>query len=200
MVVKGKVLNDFPRFVGILIAEFAAGAAVNLALKMKRDIIIKKLDLKPTIDAMMRDFLEITTARRVSTVRRIKTRERIKMKIVYQDYLRDKRNLQEELFTHKEEMDLETAQTTTTAKLPILKQGEYDMWRLRIEQYFQVQDYALWDVIENGNSFKLVAQTTTNADGTSTLLIPGPVTTKENIQKKNDVKARSMLWHFLTNI
>ncbi|GJZ43651.1 hypothetical protein Tco_0590906 [Tanacetum coccineum] len=32
----------------------------------------------------------ITTARRVFTVRRIKTRERIKMKIVYQDYLRDK--------------------------------------------------------------------------------------------------------------
>ncbi|GJT70156.1 hypothetical protein Tco_1029442 [Tanacetum coccineum] len=70
-------------------------------------------------------------------------------------------------------MDLEIAQTTTTAKLPILKQGEHDMWRLRIEQYFQVQDYALWDVIENGNSFKLVAQTTTNADGASTLLIPG---------------------------
>ncbi|GJZ78276.1 ribonuclease H-like domain-containing protein [Tanacetum coccineum] len=88
-------------------------------------------------------------------------------------------------------MDLETAQTTTTAKLPILKQGEYDMWRLRIEQYFQVQDYALWDVIENGNSFKPVAQTTTNADGTSTLLIPGPVTTEEKAQKKNDVKARS---------
>ncbi|GKB28419.1 ribonuclease H-like domain-containing protein [Tanacetum coccineum] len=89
-------------------------------------------------------------------------------------------------------MDLETAQTTTTAKLPILKQGEYDMWRLRIEQYFQVQDYALWDVIENGNSFKPAAQTTTNADGTSTSLIPGPVTTKEKVQKKNDVKARSI--------
>ncbi|GJU13740.1 putative ribonuclease H-like domain-containing protein [Tanacetum coccineum] len=59
-------------------------------------------------------------------------------------------------------------------KLPFLKQGEYDMWRLRIEQYFQVQDYALWDVIENGNSFKLVAQTTTNADGTLTSLIPDP--------------------------
>ncbi|GKA41307.1 hypothetical protein Tco_0733900 [Tanacetum coccineum] len=76
-------------------------------------------------------------------------------------------------------MDLETAQTTTTAKLPILKQGEYDMWRLMIEQYFQVQDYALWDVIENRNSFKPVAQTTTNADGTSTLLIPCLVTTEE---------------------
>ncbi|GJT34368.1 ribonuclease H-like domain-containing protein [Tanacetum coccineum] len=71
-------------------------------------------------------------------------------------------------------MDLETEQTTTTAKLPIVKQGEYDMRRLRFEQYFQVQDYALWDVIENGNSFKPVAQTTTNADGTSTSLIPGP--------------------------
>ncbi|GJU73829.1 putative ribonuclease H-like domain-containing protein [Tanacetum coccineum] len=51
-------------------------------------------------------------------------------------------------------MDLETAQTTTTAKLPILKQ-------------------------ENGNSFKSVPQTTTNADGSSTSLIPSPVTTEE---------------------
>ncbi|GJX18159.1 hypothetical protein Tco_0218991 [Tanacetum coccineum] len=41
------------------------------------------------------------------------------------------------------------------------------------------KDYALWDVIENGNSFKPAAQTTTNVDGTSTILIPGPVTTKE---------------------
>ncbi|GJT42371.1 ribonuclease H-like domain-containing protein [Tanacetum coccineum] len=101
--------------------------------------------------------------------------------------------------TAKEEMDLETAQTTTTAKLPILKQGEYDMWRLRIEQYFQVQDYALWDVIENGNSFKPVAQTTTNAEGTSTTLISGPVTTEEKTQKKNDVKKRSMLLMALPN-
>ncbi|GJZ67980.1 hypothetical protein Tco_0631220 [Tanacetum coccineum] len=71
--------------------------------------------------------------------------------------------------------------------------------KLRIEQYFQVQDYALWDVIENGNSFKPVAQTITNADGTSTLLIPGPVTIEEKAQKKNDVKARSMLLMALPN-
>ncbi|GKD80606.1 hypothetical protein Tco_1347445 [Tanacetum coccineum] len=73
------------------------------------------------------------------------------------------------------------------------------MWRLRIEQYFQVQDYALWDVIENGNSFKPTAKTTTNADGTSTTLIPGPVTTKEKVQKKNNIKARSMLLMTLLN-
>ncbi|GJT39008.1 hypothetical protein Tco_0938873 [Tanacetum coccineum] len=62
-------------------------------------------------------------------------------------------------------MDLETTKTNTTVKLPLLKQGEYDLWKLRIEQYFQVQEYALWDVIENGNSFKPAAQTTTNAEG-----------------------------------
>ncbi|GJX64121.1 ribonuclease H-like domain-containing protein [Tanacetum coccineum] len=73
------------------------------------------------------------------------------------------------------------------------------MWRLRIKQYFQVQDYALWDVIENENSFKPVAQTTINADGTSTSLIPGSVTTEEKVQKKNDVKARSMLLMALPN-
>ncbi|GJY50860.1 ribonuclease H-like domain-containing protein [Tanacetum coccineum] len=52
---------------------------------------------------------------------------------------------------------------------------------------------------ENGNSFQPVAKTTTNADGTSTTLIPGPVTADEKIQKKNDVKARSMLLMALPN-
>nr|GFA71061.1 ribonuclease H-like domain-containing protein [Tanacetum cinerariifolium] len=103
------------------------------------------------------------------------------------------------LFTQQEEMELKTTKTSTTTKLPMLKQGEYDMWRLRIEQYFQVQYYALWDVIENGNSFMLVAQTTINADGTSTTLIPGPVTNEEKAKKNNDMKARSMLLMALPN-
>nr|GEX69441.1 hypothetical protein [Tanacetum cinerariifolium] len=97
------------------------------------------------------------------------------------------------------EMDLESAQNNAVAKLPLLKQGDYEMWKLRIEQYFQLQDYAEWNVIENGNSFKLVPQTIENADGTSTSTIPGPVTTEEKAQKKNDVKARSMLLMALPN-
>ncbi|GJZ25978.1 hypothetical protein Tco_0570231 [Tanacetum coccineum] len=72
-------------------------------------------------------------------------------------------------------------------------------FKLQLLQYFQVQDYALWDVIENENSFKPAAQTTTNAEGTSTTLIPGPVTANEKIQKKNDMKARSMLLMALPN-
>nr|GEX55873.1 putative ribonuclease H-like domain-containing protein [Tanacetum cinerariifolium] len=55
------------------------------------------------------------------------------------------------------------------------------------------------DVIENRNSFIPAAQTTTNADGTSTTLILGPVTTEEKVQKENDVKARSMLLMALFN-
>ncbi|GKE84431.1 hypothetical protein Tco_1558173, partial [Tanacetum coccineum] len=51
----------------------------------------------------------------------------------------------------------------------------------------------------NGNSFKPTTRTTENADGTSTSMILGPVTTEERAQKKNDVKARSMLLMALPN-
>ncbi|GJR58612.1 hypothetical protein Tco_1500774, partial [Tanacetum coccineum] len=101
------------------------------------------------------------------------------------------------LFT--KEIDLETTQINAAAKLSLLKQGEYEMWRLRKNQYFQIQDYALWDVIENGNSFKPTTRTITNADGTSTSMIPSAVTTEKKTQKKNDVKARSMLPMALPN-
>ncbi|GJW19209.1 putative ribonuclease H-like domain-containing protein [Tanacetum coccineum] len=69
-----------------------------------------------------------------------------------------------------EVMEFESAHSNTTAKLPILKLGEYEMWVIRIKQYFQVQDYALWEVIEN-----------------------------EKTNKKNDVKARSLLLMALLN-
>nr|GEW14279.1 hypothetical protein [Tanacetum cinerariifolium] len=55
------------------------------------------------------------------------------------------------------------------------------------------------DVIDNGNSFNPVHRITANADGTSTSTISGPVTTEEKAQKKNDVKARSMLLMALPN-
>ncbi|GKE55940.1 ribonuclease H-like domain-containing protein [Tanacetum coccineum] len=71
-------------------------------------------------------------------------------------------------------MDLETTQTNVVAKLPLLKQ-------------------------ENGNSFNHVVRTTTNADGTPTSTIPGPVTTEEKAQKKNDLKAESVLLMALPN-
>ncbi|GJW25902.1 putative ribonuclease H-like domain-containing protein [Tanacetum coccineum] len=56
-------------------------------------------------------------------------------------------------------IEFESAHSNTTAKLPILKLGEYEMWVIRIKQYFQVQNYALWEDIENGNSWVSVPQT-----------------------------------------
>nr|GEW96011.1 hypothetical protein [Tanacetum cinerariifolium] len=36
------------------------------------------------------------------------------------------------------------------SKVPMLKPGEFEIWRMRIEQYIQMTDYALWEVIKNG--------------------------------------------------
>ncbi|GJZ19795.1 ribonuclease H-like domain-containing protein [Tanacetum coccineum] len=50
-------------------------------------------------------------------------------------------------------------------KVPILKPGEFEIWRMRIEQYIQMIDYALWYVIENGATL----QKTTTVEGVVTL-------------------------------
>ncbi|GJX55026.1 hypothetical protein Tco_0284923 [Tanacetum coccineum] len=97
-----------------------------------------------------------------------------------------------------EVMEFESAHSNTTTKLPILKLGEYEMWLIRIKQYFQVQDYALWEVIENGNSWVSVPQTT-QEDGTLVTKISVPITAEEKTNKKNDVKARSLILMVLLN-
>ncbi|GKA58411.1 hypothetical protein Tco_0757599, partial [Tanacetum coccineum] len=42
-------------------------------------------------------------------------------------------------------MEAGTTSTTLTTKLPILNLGEYDLWLMRIEQYFLMTDYSLWE-------------------------------------------------------
>ncbi|GJW53772.1 hypothetical protein Tco_0097857 [Tanacetum coccineum] len=42
-------------------------------------------------------------------------------------------------------MELENTQNNALAKFPMLKLEEYEMWEIRIKQYFQIQDYALWE-------------------------------------------------------
>nr|GEX22727.1 hypothetical protein [Tanacetum cinerariifolium] len=54
-------------------------------------------------------------------------------------------------------------------------------------------------VKENGNSFNPVPRITANVDSTYTSTISGPVTAKEKAQKKNYIKARSMLLMSLPN-
>ncbi|GKF77415.1 hypothetical protein Tco_0229885, partial [Tanacetum coccineum] len=96
-------------------------------------------------------------------------------------------------------MELENSQNNSLAKLPILKLGEYEMWEIRIKQYFQIQDYALWEVIEYGNSWVPIPITAPESGPSTVLKMTVPSTTEEKICKKNDVKARSLLLMALPN-
>ncbi|GJQ98369.1 putative ribonuclease H-like domain-containing protein [Tanacetum coccineum] len=97
-------------------------------------------------------------------------------------------------------MELENTQNNALAKLPMLKLGEYEMWEIRIKQYFHIQDYALWEVIENRNSWVPIPVTTPSETGTSTTTkMTMPSTIEEKTCKKNDVKARSLLLMALPN-
>nr|GEU72722.1 hypothetical protein [Tanacetum cinerariifolium] len=49
-------------------------------------------------------------------------------------------------------MDSLSPQVVFAAKLPILNPNEFDLWKMRIEQYFLMTDYSLWEVIMNGDS------------------------------------------------
>ncbi|GJT10859.1 putative ribonuclease H-like domain-containing protein [Tanacetum coccineum] len=98
-----------------------------------------------------------------------------------------------------EVMELENSQNNALAKLPMLKLGEYEMWEIRIKQYFQIQDYALWEVIENGNSWVPIPVTQSESGPSTALKMTVPSTSEEKTCKKNDVKARSLLLMALPN-
>ncbi|GJV30271.1 hypothetical protein Tco_1386719 [Tanacetum coccineum] len=90
-----------------------------------------------------------------------------------------------------EVMELENTQNNALAKLPMLKLGKYEMWEIRIKQYFQIQDYALWEVIENGNSWVPIPVTASETGPSTVLKMIMPSTAEEKICKKNDVKAQT---------
>ncbi|GKB41678.1 hypothetical protein Tco_0886620 [Tanacetum coccineum] len=90
-------------------------------------------------------------------------------------------------------MNLEFAHMVAASKVPMLKSGEYEIGRMRIEQYIQMIDYALWEVIENGNS----APKTKLVEGVETIL--PPTTIEEKAQKRLEMKARSTLMMGIPN-
>ncbi|GJS32978.1 hypothetical protein Tco_0531360 [Tanacetum coccineum] len=73
------------------------------------------------------------------------------------------------------------------SKVPMLKPGEYELWRMRMEQYIQMIDYSLWEVIENGNAPSI----TKVIEGVETTI--APTTAEEKAQKRLELKARSTL-------
>ncbi|GJR70779.1 retrovirus-related pol polyprotein from transposon TNT 1-94 [Tanacetum coccineum] len=89
-------------------------------------------------------------------------------------------------------MEAGTTSTTLTAKLHILNLGDYDLWLIRIEQYFLMTDYSLWDVIENGNKVlkRTVGETEQEYE---------PTTAEEKQDRRNEMKARGTLLMALPN-
>nr|GEV35297.1 hypothetical protein [Tanacetum cinerariifolium] len=84
-------------------------------------------------------------------------------------------------------MESLSPQVVSAAKLPILNPNEFDLWKMRIEQYFLMTNYSLWEVILNGDS------------PAPTRVIEGvvqpvaPTTAKQRLARKNELKARGTL-------
>nr|GEZ32987.1 reverse transcriptase domain-containing protein [Tanacetum cinerariifolium] len=84
-------------------------------------------------------------------------------------------------------MDSLSPQVVSAAKLPILNPNGFDIWKMRIEQYFLMTDYSLWEVILNGDS----PVPTRIVEG---VLQPvAPTTAKQRLARKNELKARGTL-------
>ncbi|GJS81342.1 ribonuclease H-like domain-containing protein [Tanacetum coccineum] len=84
-------------------------------------------------------------------------------------------------------MDQDSVHMVAASKVPMLKPGEYELWRMRMEQYIQMIDYSLWEVIENGNA-PLITKV---VEGVETTI--SPTTTIEKAQRRLELKARSTL-------
>nr|GEX75010.1 putative ribonuclease H-like domain-containing protein [Tanacetum cinerariifolium] len=84
-------------------------------------------------------------------------------------------------------MDSLSPQVASAVKLPILNPNEFDLLKMRIEQYFLMTDYSLWEVIPNGDSLVL----TRVVEG---VLQPvAPTTVEQQLARKNELKARGTL-------
>ncbi|GJY83130.1 hypothetical protein Tco_0496506 [Tanacetum coccineum] len=64
------------------------------------------------------------------------------------------------------ESQSESTQTLSALKLPMLKTGDYDLWSMRMEQYLTHTDYALWEVIVNGDA-PVIASASAGTEGSN---------------------------------
>nr|GEV61674.1 hypothetical protein [Tanacetum cinerariifolium] len=78
-------------------------------------------------------------------------------------------------------------QVVSAAKLPNLNPNEFDLWKMRIEQYFLMTDYSLWEVILNGDAPLLTRVIE------SVIQPIAPTTAEQRLARKNELKARGTL-------
>ncbi|GJU91269.1 ribonuclease H-like domain-containing protein [Tanacetum coccineum] len=83
---------------------------------------------------------------------------------------------------------VKTPHVVSSVKLHVLKKGEYTLWSMRMDQYLTNTDYALWQVIINGDE---PVQTTKDENGIETK-VP-PKTAQALLQRQRERKAKSIL-------
>ncbi|GKC63130.1 hypothetical protein Tco_1095728 [Tanacetum coccineum] len=94
---------------------------------------------------------------------------------------------------HIRDMDQDSTHMVAAYKVPMLKPGEFKLWRMRFKQYIQMIDYAPWEVIENGATLPK----TSMVEGVMTVM---PITSAEDkAQRRLEVKARSTLMMGIPN-
>nr|GEU64432.1 hypothetical protein [Tanacetum cinerariifolium] len=85
----------------------------------------------------------------------------------------------------------------TFSKILILDTGRFEQWKFRIQQYLQNEHYALWEVIEFGDSYQApLEESGTGSASESSAKNKGmtaAITTKDMQKRRNDVKARTTL-------
>ncbi|GJQ92565.1 retrovirus-related pol polyprotein from transposon TNT 1-94 [Tanacetum coccineum] len=117
-------------------AEYVStGKACQQALWMKQALI----DYNDVIVGIKRllDDLRVTAAQVCVTAAKLNTAS-VKLVLLVK--------IEENIL---KDMDQDSAHMVAASKVPMLKPGEFELWRMRIEQYIQMIDYALWEVIEN---------------------------------------------------
>nr|GEW16248.1 hypothetical protein [Tanacetum cinerariifolium] len=104
---------------------------------------------------------------------------------------------EEPVLIHKiyllKKMDQDSAHMVAASKVPMLKPREFEIWRMRIEQYIQMIDYYLWEVIENGSTLPI----STIVKGVTTVM--PIISVEDKAQRRLKVKARSTLMMGIPN-
>nr|GEU49228.1 hypothetical protein [Tanacetum cinerariifolium] len=98
-------------------------------------------------------------------------------------------------------MDPYNHSTPIFIKLPILDTGKFEQWKFIIQPYLQHEHYALWEVIEFGDSYKAPPEETAKDKGlagevSATTKKKGrtvAITAKDIQKRKKDVNARTTL-------
>ncbi|GJX66941.1 hypothetical protein Tco_0302668 [Tanacetum coccineum] len=97
-------------------------------------------------------------------------------------------------------MDSYNHTTNTSTKLPILDTEKFEQWKFIIQQYLQHEHYALWEVIEFGDSYKVPPEEPGKAVAGEASAASAKkkgrtvaITTKDMQKRRNDVNARTTL-------